>query len=274
VEFYGLQNWGMPRPMEEDKAKGPGKDHPRMHPLHGETSNIPVREVEIELGAGSLSVSCRIPYFSMEGAGMPWYTRGRHLYDLDRTLLFHTGPDPSIEIREVINNRSSEKLRPDWGYHITFRPEPGSRLLVPSRRVEARGGGAVPEDHETWFPADHGGEREETGILHRELERLPGEKERSRVILVHPDGTGCSMEIPRTPYFQTWFCRGGAGSEEFTLKNGTRIMDRNWDGMGIEIGSSALDHDGNTDPSVPDETFLPPGASREIKLKFSFPEKI
>ena len=47
-------------------------------------------------------------------------------------------------------------------------------------------------------------------------------------------------------------CNGGAFSSEFTLaKTGEPLFTKNWDGMGIEIGASALDHDENTDPAVP-----------------------
>jgi hypothetical protein len=68
--------------------------------------------------------------------------------------------------------------------------------------------------------------------------------------LIYPDGSRLEVSTTPSPYFQTWFCNGGKGSGEFTDSNGKSLLRRNWDGMGIEIGSSPLDHNGNIDETV------------------------
>ena len=45
---------------------------------------------------------------------------------------------------------------------------------------------------------------------------------------------------------------------------------KNWDGMGLEIGSSALDHNGNIDKTVSYEPDLSPGEHRTILLKIEW----
>ncbi len=52
------------------------------------------------------------------------------------------------------------------------------------------------------------------------------------------------------------------------MRNVCHVFKRNWDGQGIEIGSSALDHDGNVDPEVPETRALEPGESLEIAIDF------
>jgi hypothetical protein len=79
-----------------------------------------------------------------------------------------------------------------------------------------------------------------------------------------------AISVPPSPYFQTWFCNGGKGSKEFTDRNGESILMKNWDGMGLEIGSSALDHDGNIDKTVSYEPDLNPGTHRTIRLKIEW----
>lgn len=48
------------------------------------------------------------------------------------------------------------------------------------------------------------------------------------------------------------------------LKN---LLEKNWDGFGIEIGSSALDHDGNTDRTVSYIPTLKPGEKKVLELE-------
>ncbi len=49
--------------------------------------------------------------------------------------------------------------------------------------------------------------------------------------------------------------------------NGDSLLKKNWDGMGIEIGSSPLDHDGNTDQSMQYEPALKHGEKKIFQLK-------
>jgi acyl-ACP thioesterase len=45
---------------------------------------------------------------------------------------------------------------------------------------------------------------------------------------------------------------------------------KNWDGMGLEIGSSALDHNGNIDKTVSYEPALSPGDSITIPFRIKW----
>ena len=47
----------------------------------------------------------------------------------------------------------------------------------------------------------------------------------------------------------------------------------NWDGMGLEIGSSALDHNKKIDRTVDYEPDLKPGCSMTIPLKIKWLDK-
>ncbi len=90
-------------------------------------------------------------------------------------------------------------------------------------------------------------------------------------ILIHPDQTGLKVSFPLSPYFQTWYCNGGENSNEFTrVSDGKPLFEKNWDGIGIEFGSSALDHNGNTDQSIPEQALLQPGSSIIIPLSIDF----
>ena len=91
-------------------------------------------------------------------------------------------------------------------------------------------------------------------------------------LLLYPDSTGIAVTTTPAPYFQTWFCCGGEGSKEFTSGNGESLLKRNWDGMGIEIGSSPLDHDGNIDNLVDYDPVLRPGEAVKIYIEISFVE--
>jgi hypothetical protein len=244
--------------------------------LHGETSNIPVSE--ILFGAGhkdSCWIQASFIYRTFEGdTSLPWYERGEGMYKVTRK---YTLPVNGLEIlvEDTIENISTVPQCPDWGYHLTLRPEIGARLLVPSKEIQERGGGALPADIETWHDAEDPTLRTETGIIHKKLLINQSEAGTDSVIslLNYPDGTGLALEVPPSPYFQTWFCNGGKGSKEFTDRCGNSILHKNWDGMGLEIGSSALDHNGNTDKTVSYEPVLHPGESRTIPLKIQWLDK-
>lgn len=263
IEFYGLRNWGMPvREAEKDF----------LHPLHGETSNIPVELCDVTIDHMETGLTATFIYRNMhrDHAGV-WYRQGEQLYMVERRVVIPR-EGRRLQLIDRVENISNRPLRPDWGYHVTFRPSRGSRLLVPSASVENRTGEKVPENIELWSPAKDITVREETGIIHKKLAKVaPESAGRTRAVIVHPDQTGARIGFPLTPYFQTWFSRGGAGSHEFTTFSDMKpLFSKNWDGIGIEFGSSALDHDANTDPSVPAQAFIDPGQSLTIRMDIDF----
>jgi hypothetical protein len=138
IEFYGLRNWGMP--VEKD-----GK----LELLHGETSNIPVSTIQYSVENDACNIQASFNYNTFEGdIDNPWYKRGEALFRVTRKLILTKGSF-KIKIEDTIENISNRMLIPDWGYHITFRPEEGARYLVPSRSVSERGGNILPDDLET-----------------------------------------------------------------------------------------------------------------------------
>ena len=258
VELYGLRNWGMPK-----------QEGSKVLPLHGETSNIPVHSVRGTISDNRIEISGAFVCRSFEGNDdIPWYERGTALFQVIRTLFITPKESKVRVIDNIINIRTKQQL-PDWGYHITLRPQPGSRLIVPSGQQFNRSGGELPRDFETWQPAVDDKIRTETGIIHRNLEIVRNEwGERVYCRLLYPDGRTVKIGVPHSPYMQTWFCSGGANSTEFTHPDGTPLFRKNWDGQGLEIGVRALDHDGNTDPEVPPNQPLEPQASLKIVLEF------
>jgi len=260
IEFYGLRNWGMPR---TDKRTG------EIHPLHGETSNIPVKTIIGRIFKDHLEMTGTFQYhrFRYDGKSF-WYEGGKPMYKITKTLIVPAEGNSFI-VRDRIEDITGSIQIPDWGYHITFRPEKGSKLLVPSMSAEERSGGEIPSDFETWYPAKKLNVRNETGIIHKGLKLFEsnGRKE-NKVLMVYPSGHGIALSFPPSPYFQTWFCKGGAHSHEFTYAaTGMPVLLKSWDGQGIEIGSSALDHNGNIDPSVNYEKRLKPGKAFENEIK-------
>ena len=262
LEFYGLKNWGMPVLSQGETEL-----------LHGETSNIPVGEI---LFGTEDEKNCWIQasflYRTFKGdKNLPWYERGSAIFKVTRKLII---PADGIEfiVEDSIENVSNTTQRPDWGYHITLRPEEGARLLVPSKQVQERSGNALPADIETWHEAEDGSIRTETGIIHQELLASQSESGPDSIVslIEYPDRTGLAVSCPPSPYLQTWFCNGGKGSKEFTDRKGKSILMKNWDGMGLEIGSSALDHNGNIDKTVSYEPDLSPGEQRTILLKIEW----
>ena len=262
LEFYGLRNWGMPVNVN-------GKSEL----LHGETSNIPMDEILFGTEEGKACwIQGSFLYRTFEGDHQkPWYKRGSATFKLTRK---YTIPANSLElvVEDCIENVSEAIQIPDWGYHITFKPEEGAKLLVPSKQVEERGGSVLPADIETWHEAEDASIRTETGIIHKELLDTSSEPGSKTVVslLEYPDRSGLAVSVPPSPYFQTWFCNGGKGSKEFTDRKGTSILLKNWDGMGLEIGSSALDHNGNIDQTVSYEPALNPRESLTIPLRIKW----
>jgi len=265
VELYGLKNWGMPTTVN-------GK----LYSLHGETSNIPVNEVQLLVEDHVCTIQASFVYRTFEGdSALPWYERGTELFKVTREL---TLIKDSLEIRidDTIENISNTDQTPDWGYHITFNPEHGASYLVPSAHVHERGFKSLPNDIENWHKAEDELVRTETGIVHKALLTSGSETGPEVVtsLLVYPNNTGIAVSVPPAPYFQTWFCCGGKNSDEFTYKNGESLLKKNWDGMGIEIGCSPLDHNGNVDESVQYEHLLKPGKKRIIQIRFQWLEQM
>ena len=260
IEFYGMKNWGMPR---IDQSTG------ELYLLHGETSNIPVEEVIGVLYDDRLELSGRFICRDFDFiSGKPWYNSGKPLYEITNIVVI---PKDGTSIKAIakVRNITNKVLQPDWGYHITFRPEGGSRLIVPSLSVEERAGGNVPDDIETWHPAENPQVRTETGIIHKGLKLYPnGNKNVNKCLMLYPSGRGISVSFPPSPYFQTWFCNGGANSKEFSYaETGEPVFKKNWDAQGIEPGSSALDHNGKIDSNVGYKKYLGPDDSFENEVE-------
>lgn len=260
IEFYGLRNWGMPR---VDKHTG------EIHPLHGETSNIPVKMVACSCYQNHMETKTKFLYNKfIYNSDEPWYVSGEPMFEITRIVTI-PAENHSFKVIDSIKNITDDILVPDWGYHITFRPEKGSKLIVPSKKVEERSGGKIPNDVETWYPAKKQEVRTETGIIHKSLKLYEeNDLKVNKVLMIYPSGRGITLSFPPSPYFQTWFCNGGANSTEFTYSaTGKPVLAKNWDGQGIEFGSSPLDHDGNIDTSVDFKEILEPGETYEIELK-------
>lgn len=260
IELLGFDNWGMPY---TDPDTG------RLYALHGEVNSIPVETVVVNISKERLEAQGTFVVRTFEGdKALPWYQRGDALYEVTRMVVL-TKDSPAIRVKDTIKNISPENQTPDWGYHLTLRPEKGAAYLIPSQSIEVRLGGEVPPDHEIWPPADNAPKRVERGIIHKGLKVLPdvfnGEGG-VRSLLRYPDGTGIAVTTTPAPYFQTWFSVGGFNTQEFTYADGTEVLKRNWDGQGIEFGSSALDHDGNVDPAVAYDPILPPGQTVSINI--------
>jgi hypothetical protein len=259
IELYGLKNWGMPAELD-------GK----LQPLHGETSNIPVSEVHFSMEEDSCTIQASFDYRTFEGnAKLPWYQRGEALYRVTKRLILKKGA-LEIKLEDTIENISNRILAPDWGYHITFRPAEGARYIVPSKWAEERGGSSLPPDIQTWHKAENENVRTETGIIHKQIEL--GESGLLKSHLIFPDGSTLEVSTTPSPYFQTWFCNGGKDSKEFADINGQSLLRKSWDGMGIEIGSSPLDHNGNIDKSVDYKAELKPGEMKTIEIGMKWSE--
>lgn len=257
IELLGLDNWGMPR---QDPKRG------SLLPLHGSVQALPFHTVDVEIRDDTVVVTGNTIVRSLRGGRrLPWYRRGSRMFGLVRR--YEIDPAESrIVLSDCIRNISTQPLLPDWGYHITFRPEPRAKIYVPAAHRELRGGGLVAEHHEVWQPSPEPTQRIETGVIYQGLRCDPTDGT-STAEIRYRDGRRIFVITPPVPYYQSWLCAGGAGSSEFTFADGSPVLKKNWDGIGIEFGSSALDHDGNTDPSVPAERPLAPGESRIVRFE-------
>lgn len=267
IEFYGLRNWGMPFYDEKNSF---------LHPIHGETSNIPVDYCDVTISSDEITLTASFIYRNMlpDSKGT-WYLSGSDLFEVERRVIIKKDK-LQLQLIDRIKNISDKPLLPDWGYHITFMPAPGSLLLVPSASVENRSGEKVPEGFEKWLAAENNSIREEVGIIYKGLNTYSSDFGKlSYAVVIHADQTGIKVSFPVSSYFQTWFCNGGANSYEFTrVSDGKPLFNKNWDGIGIEFGSSALDHNGNTDQSVPLQEFIKQASSIEIPILIDFVDEL
>jgi hypothetical protein len=258
IELLGLKNWGMPR---TDTLTG------EFLPLHGEVSNIPLEKIEFEISKKGLLAKGTIIYRTMKGDDKkPWWERGPGMYKITKSLFI----DPittGFIIADTITNISNASLVPDWGYHVTFWPEPGSKILVPSLTCEERGRATVAPEFDTWHPALNEKIRTEVGIIFKELKVFDFQgKPSTRILKLYPDGRAFELIVPITQYFQTWNSSGGSDSKEFTYNDGKPVFSKSWNGFGVEIGSSPLDYNGNTDKSVMNNDTLNPGEQLGIRI--------
>ncbi len=267
VELLGLSNWGMPTPDKNGVVL----------PLHGEASQIPVDECTILADSrcfaavGSYDVPdgwWRAEDSAVDDPSLPWYRRGRPGWRVTRSLVL----DPfaaTLRIVDAIGNVGHTAARPDWGYHVQLKPEPGARFIVPSADVTSRFGGEVATDHATWHAADDPTIRTERGYIHTGVETsrdpLGGQVVETRA--EYPDGRRVAVTMPAAPYMLSWFSCGGTGGREFDRpeRPDGSYMEIGWDGFGPEFGASALDHDGAGDPSIV-EPKIDPGDTRTLYL--------
>lgn len=263
VELLGLSNWGMPY---RDPAEG------AVLPLHGEASHIPVSGLTISTSDRHIVVTgsfeLNLGWWTDPDTGKPWYQRGVKAWKVTRHLLIDT-QNGELQGVDEVENIGREAMVPDWGYHFQFRAAPGAELRIPSRSVESRFSDSVDEDFRIWRPAEDPTSRVERGYVHKglTLERGPLGGDVVRGQALYPDGTKTLFTMPAAAYTLSWFSAGGKESLEFALPESPEesLIPVPWDGMGPEIGVSALDHDGNIDPEVSHPP-LPPG--EQVSLYF------
>lgn len=261
VELLGLSNWGLPR---RDPLSG------HVLPLHGEAARIPVRALSVEtindfiVVTGTFEVNHNW-WNEPANSAAPWYKRGILAWGVTRVIVIDSIL-PAVQFVDTITNCMDEPAVPDWGYHIQLRAEDGARLRIPSRIVEDRFGGTVPSDYERWKAADPPTRRIECGYIHKGLGRYPGLFGREVVsgAVFYPSGSQTFFTMPAAPYTLSWFSAGGSGGSEFALPEtpGKSISTIPWDGLGPEIGASAIDHDGNTDPEIAEPPVAPGDSTR------------
>jgi hypothetical protein len=257
VEMMGLRNWGLPR---RDPKTG------ELLPLHGEVSNIPVDRVTVRICRAGVHARARfdVPAFSGGRRSGPWYKRGSPAYRVEKNVSLDER-NKRISIVDVITNVARRRQRPDWGYHIQLFPKDGARFLVPGLRIVNWTGEACPTGYDTWRPSSS----EETVYmgLHARPDRLVT-RNGVETLLLYPDGTGIRATVPRTPFFLAWFSAGGRRSPDYLVESNGRLVpmfDANCDGVGPEIGTSALDQGERYDPDVPVRE-LEPGESLLVHI--------
>lgn len=260
IELYGLRNWGMMYTS----------DNGEIFPLHGETSNIPIEKVEIRKYRDGISLTGSFLYrtFKDRRGNKPWYNQGKVLFRVVRKIYLYPGLS-GVEFTDEIINISRHAQSVQWGYHFTFKPEEGCYIDIPAKEKQARGGGQPRENFNVWPPPHTPGKRTEEGVILRGIETKTGvispDKRSVSATLHYPDAGRTVLTFLPAPYLQSWMSVGDA--TEFTYRDGTRIFNKPWNGIGLEIGSDALDHDGNIDPDIPGRNLLQGGESVELPFR-------
>ena len=269
VEMLGPINWGMAT-TGRDKLAGGLKGVPvtddELLCLHGNASMIPVEELSLELNEGGAVVEGSFLVRDANGCWPP--SDSPPLYRVTKRIELPPDRD-ALVLTDTIENLSDRPVFPDWGYHLQLRPEPGCRLTVPSATAAPRGGGSLSGDWQLWREASKPPKREERGYIHKGIRcdrKFEDGSPAFECLLEYPDGSGTRCLLPQAPYVMSWFSCGGAGDDEFLWPDGSRWLHRNWDGVGPEIGASALDHDGDVDPAVV-VRILEPGESTVLILE-------
>lgn len=261
IEFLGLANWGLPYTDA----------HGVLHPLHGEVSNIPVATVACSISDSQFSASGTFPvHTALVGrSDTPWYARGTVRWDVTRTITWSTVAPQRLTVVDKITNRQERPASPDWGYHIQFFAEEDAVLRLPGASVHNRDQSPLPDDFSVWRMGPDPTVRRERGIVYRgHTPAEEEEKEHIRGSVSYRDGRRTIFTIPRAAYLQGWFSSGGAGSTEFVSPESPNeiLMEKPWNGLGPEFGSSALDHDGDVDPTVA-VPVLEPGRSMTLTIE-------
>ncbi|MBI9095987.1 MAG: DUF4432 family protein [Sphaerochaeta sp.] len=252
LEMLGLDNWG----IQYHDSKN------RLHPLHGNVSNIPAKELVVELETDEiLKISAKVLVYG-DNAVLPQESVPA-IWEVTKCILLHTKTG-SLVIDDIVTNVSGKDAFPDWGYHVQLRPRPGCRFYLPSRTIRERFGNPIPKDHMVWKLPQDVAIRKERGYIHSHLDAKEG---LVQGLLEYPDGSGISIIFPHAPYTMVWNSWGGANSKEFLCPDnpGTALVPKPWDGVGPEIGASDLDHGQAEDPDVVQAT-LSPGASQFLTI--------
>ena len=261
VEMLGLDNWGVP--VEKNG---------RIMGLHGNVSSVPVTELVLEekddkiVITGSFSIHDPNEVLLEDEKSIKYFK-------VEKSIEFYI-KKPILLIKDRITNISGTPRFPDWGYHVQLRPEAGCRYLIPSKKVKERGKGIPENGFEFWKKATIPNIREERGVLHKNLlisdNAFPDGSRGVETLLHYSDGAGLKCIIPPSPYTMSWFSCGGKDGTEFMIpgENGNadrKLLSKNWDGVGPEIGASALDHDGDTDPAII-QSEIKPDESVELQI--------
>ncbi len=267
VEMMGLRNWGIATKKDEE-----------FYALHGNVSNIPIDTLHIEVYPEKIIVSGMFTTHDahscvIKDSGLYPEFEVTKRVEIDRT-------SPQIQVHDSVKNVSKKALYPDWGYHIQLRPQVEAELLIPSLQVRERFKSPVPENHERWYPAKVTSNREERGYIHKKLNIESLFEDGSsgfKTLLKYKDGTGIMCCLPPSPYTMSWFSCGGAEGENFMFPPENNqapqpVLHKNWDGVGPEIGASALDHDGDVDPEIQQKK-LEPGETQDLRITIALTDK-
>ncbi len=267
VEMMGLHNWGMTT-----------SKNGKLYALHGNVSNIPVEKIHVEVLPGKIVVSGVFNTYDAHSCISMNVDAEAEFEVTKRVIIDRTSPQ--LRIHDSVKNVSSKMLRPDWGYHIQLRPQPDAELLFPSLRVSERFKTPVPYDHERWYPATVVSKREERGYIHKKLKIEPLFEDGSpgfKTLLKYKDGTGIKCCLPPSPYTMSWFSCGGAMGNNFMFpaegdRGPSPVLHKNWDGVGPEIGASALDHDGDVDPELQQKE-LGLGETQDLRISIALTDE-